>query len=135
MNRSTHLLPIALAAALALAACSPRDNGGATAGQKVDQAVAGAKAGMEDAKNAAKDASTAVAKAATDATITTKINAALAADDQLKATKIDVDTSQGRVVLTGKAPDGGSRERATTLARAVDGVVEVDNRLVVDGKS
>lgn len=127
MNRSIYLVPAALAAALALAACNPRDDN-TTAGQKVDEAVA-------DTKRASKDAGTTVAAAATDATITTKINAALAADDKLKAIKIDVDTNNGRVVLSGKAPDAASRERATTLAKAVDGVVDVDNRLAVDAKS
>jgi osmotically-inducible protein OsmY len=122
-----------VAAALALAACNPRDN--TTAGQKVDEAVASAKSGMDDAKRAGSDAANTVAKAATDATITTKINAALAADDKLKAIKIDVDTSNGHVVLTGSAPDSSSRDRATTLARAVEGVVAVDNRLAIDGKS
>jgi hyperosmotically inducible periplasmic protein len=135
MNRSVYLLPTALAAALALAACNPRDNTNTTAGQKVDQAVAGAKEGMNDAKRATNDAATSITATAADATITTKINAALAADDKLKATKIDVDTSNGRVVLTGSAPDSGSRDRATTLAKAVDGVLDVDNRLAVDGKS
>jgi osmotically-inducible protein OsmY len=133
MNRSLYLLPTTLVAALALAACNPRDN--TTAGQKVDEAVASAKSGMNDAKRAGNEAANTVAKTATDATITTKINAALAADDKLKALKIDVDTSNGRVVLKGSAPDATSRERATTLARAVDGVVEVDNRLAVEGKS
>jgi hyperosmotically inducible protein len=133
MNRSTSLLATALAATLALAACGPRDN--TTAGQKVDEAVAGAKSGMNDAKRAGSEAATSVASTATDVTITTKIKAALAADDQLKAIKIDVDTSNGKVVLTGSAPDAGSRERATTLAKAVDGVVAVDNRLAVDAKS
>jgi osmotically-inducible protein OsmY len=132
MNRSVFLLPTALATAFTLAACNPRDD--TTAGQKVDQAVAGAKSGMNDAKRAGNEAATSVASAATDATITTKINAALAADDKLKATKIDVDTRNGHVVLTGTAPNAGSRDRATTLAKAVDGVVAVDNRLAVDGK-
>jgi hyperosmotically inducible periplasmic protein len=134
MNRSVYFLPTALAAALALAACGPRDNNN-TVGQQVDKAVAGAKSGMDDAKSATKEVTAKVASAATDATITTKINAALAADDKLKAIKIDVDTSSGRVVLTGKAPDSGSRDRATTLAKAVQDVVDVDNRLVIDGKS
>ncbi len=133
MNQPVYLLPAALAAALALAACNPRDS--ETAGQKVDRAVAGAKEGMNDAKRATNEAATTVTAAAADATITTKINAALAADDKLKAIKINVDTNNGRVVLTGSAPDSASRERATTLARAVDGVVAVDNRLAVDGKS
>jgi hyperosmotically inducible periplasmic protein len=134
MKRSLTVVPAALAAALALAACSPRDNT-TTAGQKVDQAVADAKSGMNDAKRAGNEAANTVATAATDATITTKINAALAADDRLKAIKIDVDTRNGKVVLTGTAPDADSRERATTLAKAVEGVVDVENRLSVDGKS
>jgi hyperosmotically inducible periplasmic protein len=134
MKRSLTVVPAALAAALALAACSPRDNT-TTAGQKVDQAVADAKSGMNDAKRAGNEAANTVATAATDATITTKINAALAVDDRLKAVKIDVDTRNGKVVLTGTAPDAGSRERATTLAKAVEGVVDVENRLSVDGKS
>ena len=66
-----------------------------------------------------------------DTAITTKVNAALAADDQLSALKIDVDTEAGNVELTGTAPDAASRERATTLAAAVDGVVTVENRLTV----
>jgi hyperosmotically inducible periplasmic protein len=134
MQQSVHLLPAALAAALALAACSPRDSD-TTVGQKVDRAVAGAKEGMNDAGRATKETATTVTAAAADATITTKINAALAADDKLKAIKINVDTSNGRVVLTGSAPDSGSRDRATVLAKAVEGVVDVDNRLSVDSKS
>jgi hyperosmotically inducible periplasmic protein len=125
-HRSAYLLPAALASAFALAACGPRDENqtvGQTVGQKVDEAVAGAKAGADEAK-----------KATADATITTKITAALAADDKLKATKIDVDTANGRVVLTGSAPDAGSKDRATTLAKAVEGVVDVDNRLSVEAK-
>jgi hyperosmotically inducible periplasmic protein len=134
VQQSVHLLPAALAAALALAACSPRDSD-TTVGQKVDRAVAGAKEGMNDAGRATKETATTGTAAAADATITTKINAALAADDKLKAIKINVDTSNGRVVLTGSAPDSGSRDRATVLAKAVEGVVDVDNRLSVDSKS
>jgi osmotically-inducible protein OsmY len=126
MKRSVFVIPAALAATLVLGACSPRDT---------DQAVAGVRSGMDDAKRAGSEAATTVSSAATDAMITTKVNAALAADDHLKAIRIDVDTKSGRVVLTGKAPDAASRDRATTLARAVDGVVAVENRLTIDGKS
>jgi hyperosmotically inducible periplasmic protein len=132
-SRSIYLVPGAIAAALALAACSPRDDN-QTVGQKVDEAVATAKSGAQEAKQATAEAASTVANAAGDAAITTKINAALAADDKLKAIKIDVDTSNGRVVLTGTAPDAGSKERATTLSKAVEGVVEVDNRLTVEAK-
>jgi osmotically-inducible protein OsmY len=132
--RSALAVPAAIVAALALAACSPRDDDNRTVGQQVDQAVANAKQGAQEAQQEAKEAAGTVAAAASDATITTKINAALAADDQLKALRIDVDTSAGRVVLTGTAPDAVSKDRATTLAKAVEGVVAVDNRLTVAAK-
>jgi osmotically-inducible protein OsmY len=134
MTRSTNLLTIsaAVAAMLALSACNKRDD--QTVGQTVDKGVASAKAEVKDVKEATKDGAANVGAAAKDATITTKINAALVADDQLKALKIDVDTKDGKVVMTGSAPDDASRDRATTLAKAVDGVVDVDNRLAVQKK-
>jgi hyperosmotically inducible periplasmic protein len=126
---STHALRLsALAAAvlatLSLAACDKP--AGTTAGQKVDSVIA-------DTKEASSQAADAVKTGATDATITTKINAALAADDKLSALKINVDTANGRVTLNGTAPDATSRDRATTLAAAVEGVMSVDNRLAVQG--
>ena len=134
MTRPSSLLTISavVAAMLALSACNKRDD--QTVGQTVDRGVASAKAEMKDAKEATKDAAANVGAAARDATITAKINAALVADDQLKALKIDVDTKDGKVALTGAAPDADSRDRATTMAKAVDGVVEVDNRLTVQSK-
>ncbi len=131
MTRSSKLLTIsaAVAAMLALSACNKRDD--QTVGQSVDKGVASAKAELKDAKEATKAAVANAGTAATDAVITTKINAALVADDQLKALKIDVDTKDGKVVLTGAAPDTGARDRATAMAKAVDGVVDVDNRLTL----
>lgn len=134
MTRASSLLTIsaAVAAMLALSACNRRDD--QTVGQTVDKGVASAKAEMKDAKEATKDAAANIGAAVTDATITTKIKAALVADDQLKALKINVETKDGKVVLTGAAPDAGSRDRATTMAKTVDGVVDVDNRLTVQPK-
>ena len=143
MNTRTtsRLSMIALALAAALSACSKHDDD-RTAGQKLDGAIADAKqAGAEaraDARDAAntaeakvKDAAHATSEAVADATIVTKINASLAADDQLKATKINVDAKDGHVTLTGLAPNSDAQKRATTLAQAVDGVRGVDNKLVV----
>ena len=76
-----------------------------------------------------------MARDATDAAITAKVTAALAADDRLSALGIDVDTTDGRVALSGTAPDAASRDRATVLAQAVEGVVEVENRLTVRSQS
>ena len=55
----------------------------------------------------------------------------MAADDQLSALKIEVETAQGVVSLSGPAPSADAAERATVLARAVEGVTGVQNRLVV----
>lgn len=140
-KRISLLSAVALAAALT--ACSKQEED-LTAGQRLDGAVADAKQAAaetrQDAKEAMASAEASANKAAADASqatndvgITAKVNAALVADDKLKATQINVDTREGMVTLTGKAPDAQSRERATTLASAVDGVKHVNNQLVVSG--
>lgn len=153
-SRLSHMLSLSTPAArrvltltatavlgLALAACGKPDDD-RTVGQKIDGAVAAAEQRTEVAKAEARDAAAEVkadAKEATaearasvdDAGITVAVNAALAGDPKLSALKIDVDTSNGRVELKGSAPDDSSRRRASDLARAVKGVVAVDNRLVV----
>src|SRR5690606_8641766 len=68
---------------------------------------------------------------ATDAAITARVNAALIADEQLKAGRIDVDTSAGQVTLRGDAPTEQARTHATHLAQSAHGVKAVDNELVV----
>lgn len=144
MNRiTTPRAPLigALALAAALAACSKQEDN-RTAGQKLDGAIAEAKQAGAEARNEAsqaigqaenkmKDATASASEAMTDAAIVTKINAALAADDRLKAIHIDVKAEDGRVTLSGTAPDAGSQARATTLAQAIEGVRSVDNQLVV----
>ncbi|HEX3142188.1 MAG TPA: BON domain-containing protein [Rhizobacter sp.] len=131
----------ALAAALALGACQRHDDG-RTAGQKVDSAVANAeqkadqmkqdmKQESREAKNEINQAVDKASDKVKDAGITTAVNAELARDAELSALHINVDTDSGRVVLRGTAPNDASRQRATTLASRVDGVVSVDNQLSV----
>ena len=146
MQRTLRLpaLTAALLATAVLAACG--ESGEPTLGQRVDNTVnqvsqSAAQMG-QDAKQAAQEVQAAGEKAAdvmardaTDAAITAKVNAALAADDRLSALGIDVDTTGGRVELSGTAPDEASRERATVLAKAVEGVVEVENRLTIRSQS
>ena len=131
--RLTLLATLALAAALG--ACSRQPDDELSAGQRVDNATADAKReGREvlaDARMSANEAADKTAQVTADMGITAKVNAALVADDQLKATQINVDTRDGQVTLSGQAPDAQSRERATTLAAAVDGVKQVNNQLVV----
>jgi len=86
----------------------------------------------EDAKRAVAEASEKATSVVSDAAITTAINAELAKDGKLSATKINVDTSQGRVALRGTAPDAEAKDRATRIAANVKGVMSVDNLLTVE---
>lgn len=132
---------IAIAAALSLAACD-KPNDDRTVGQKIDSAIAkteqktdqaGAeiKKDVDAARNSTSQAVDTAGSKMKDAAITTGINAGLARDASLSALKIDVDTSAGKVSLRGTAPDAAARDRATQLAKNVDGVLSVDNQLQV----
>jgi hypothetical protein len=68
---------------------------------------------------------------ADDAQIVVKVNTALAADGDLSALKIDVDSKEGVVTLRGTAPDPAAKERAAELARHVKDVKSVDNQLTL----
>ncbi|WP_313077658.1 BON domain-containing protein [Melaminivora sp.] len=64
-----------------------------------------------------------------DAGITARVNAGLAKDAELSAIRIDVDTKDGVVTLSGPVKNEQARERATQIARGVDGVGRVVNNL------
>jgi hyperosmotically inducible protein len=68
-----------------------------------------------------------------DATINTKVKAALAADGLVKARNINVDTLKGVVQLNGTVMSAAEKKQAIGLARQVDGVVEVRDNLKVVG--
>lgn len=121
---STMSALAALLAVSALSACSRQADDELGTRPRNDSVVA-------DAPVAASQAATDASSASSDMGITAKVNAALVADDQLKATRINVDTRDGQVTLSGQAPDAASRERATMLAAAVEGVRQVNNQLVI----
>lgn len=126
---------------LVLGGCDQPSNA-TTPGQKLDAALAtgerkldGLKAESRTAGERLSDTASAIGdkieSVAGDAGVTARVKARLAGDAGLNALKIDVDSTAGRVLLTGTAPDVAARERATTLAKTVEGVLSVDNRLQV----
>ena len=144
MIRRTQIVLATSAAAFALIACGAKED--ATVGQKIDGAIEqtqqAAVTTQQDLQVAATDikregeqAVQAMSDSASDMAITAKVKAALAADDQLSAVGINVDTVNTVVSLQGPAPTMEAAERATVLAKAVDGVSEVKNMLTVAGKS
>ena len=64
-----------------------------------------------------------------DATVTAKVKAALLAESGVDGTKINVDTFQGRVTLKGEVPSKNMADRAVQVAKGIEGVKDVDNRL------
>src|SRR5688572_26743606 len=63
--------------------------------------------------------------------VTTAVKTKLAADDTVKAYKIDVDTKEGVVTLTGTVDTAEAKTRAVEVARSTKGVVSVTDQLSV----
>lgn len=70
-----------------------------------------------------------------DAAITASIKGKFAADPEINPFKIDVDTMEGRVRLSGTVDDDYTREEAERLARRTKGVRSVDNDVTVGRKT
>jgi len=64
-----------------------------------------------------------------DATISTKVKAALFDDETISGFAISVKTFEGEVTLTGAVDNERQRERAGEIARSVTGVRAVNNML------
>lgn len=66
-----------------------------------------------------------------DATTTSEIKAKLLADSSVPSRKIKVETTDGVVQLSGSVDSQAQRDRAESIAKAVDGVKSVNNDLNV----
>lgn len=142
------------ALALGLAACGKNED--KTAGQQLDSAVSRTEQATADAakraEEAAKSAGARIEEGAAkmgdattnaagnamdavgDAATTAEIKAALIKDSELSALQINVDTKGGAVTLNGTAPSDSAKARAEEIAKAVKGVVAVNNMLTVQPK-
>lgn len=133
---------LAMASVASLAGCNRDDN--RTVGEKVDAgiarteraadtAAAKTKDAMADVKLKAelKGAAASVSTKVDDAAISAAVSAGLAMDSDLSAIKISVTTAAGVVNLKGPAPTAEAKARAGEIAKAVQGVVSVENRLDV----
>jgi BON domain-containing protein/PRC-barrel domain protein len=74
-----------------------------------------------------------VRKAWSDASITAAVKTKLAGTSPATLLKVDVDTTNGIVQLNGTVDSDKTRQRATEIARQVDGVRRVVNNLKVQG--
>ena len=101
MNRSFAKIAMVAIAAASLAACTATRTQ-KTAGEQIDDSV-----------------------------ITGKVKTVLIADPDVKALRIDVDTKDGVVTLTGTADSAAHADKAATVAHNVEGVKSVDSQLTV----
>ncbi len=66
-----------------------------------------------------------------DVMISTRVKSMLIADIEVKASDIDVSSSQGVVTLIGRVRSDAMKQDAERLARGINGVTDVHNELVV----
>jgi hyperosmotically inducible protein len=70
--------------------------------------------------------------AVSDVGTTAEIKAKLLADTQVSGLRIDVDTKDSVVTLTGNVSSAAEKEKALELARGVTGVTRVEDRLTIE---
>ncbi len=93
--------------------------------------TAGAASAVESKDASASQVAAGMADQLKDAAIAIKVTTGLAADRNLSALKIRVESQGGVVTLRGLAPSVAARERAEEIARNVMGVTDVHNQLGV----
>jgi hyperosmotically inducible protein len=79
----------------------------------------------------ADDAARAAGNVVGDAAITTAVKTKMLGDTTVAGLKIDVDTKDGAVTLTGNVASAAEKARAVEIARETDGVKSVTDRLKV----
>jgi len=80
------------------------------------------------------DARRTVGQTVDDATLTAKLKIALLQAPDVKGTDVNVDTVNGAVTLKGTVESQAQADRAVQIARASEGVREVNNQLTVKAK-
>lgn len=137
LRTSATKLTIALLMVAGLAACnrSDRENvsqetseAASAVGQSMENAASDASAATASAMDSASGAMNNAGQAIDDATVTTKVKAALLADETVKGLNINVDTKDGVVTLKGNT-DTAQKTRAEEIAKTVEGVKSVENQL------
>jgi hyperosmotically inducible protein len=96
--------------------------------------VATAQTATQDAKDKTKAAADQTGEVVTDAAITSAVKSKLLGDPDVSGLKINVDTANGVVTLTGVVNTAAERTEALRLARETTGVKNVKNNLKLQPK-
>jgi hyperosmotically inducible protein len=107
------------------------DRASESAIQKIDKTAEKATTEMQGAKESAAQKTESAGEYIDDAAITTKVKAAILNDPMLSASRIEVTTNQGVVMLSGAVDSEQGISRAKELAGAQPGVKSVQTDLSV----
>ena len=91
----------------------------------------GCSSNPETGEGAVEDTASNAGRAVDDSVITAKVKSALIADPTTKAHQIEVETFKGEVQLSGFVDGAEARERASQVAKDIEGVKAVKNSLQV----
>ena len=86
---------------------------------------------IDDAQKKAADKADKAGESVEDAALTAKVKTKFLADTKISGLKIDVDTHNNVVTLSGKVPTAAERTHAVAVAKDTDGVKSVVNKLTV----
>lgn len=79
--------------------------------------------------NYARGAGTTIGTEVDDSVLAAKVRAALVSNEEVKSLDIKVKTHKGEVMLSGFADNQAQIDRSVAVAKGVDGVKDVDNKL------
>jgi len=132
MNNTKPILVWTLVAGVAIfaAGCDSKPKE-PTPGERLDNAIADVKQSASEAGDKMEQKADQMGQAIDDTAITTSVKTKLLAADNLKGLDIKVETVKGVVTLTGKVANAAAKELAVTLTQSVDGVVSVNDELVI----
>jgi hyperosmotically inducible protein len=107
---------------------------GGDAGERISVSGKDVKEKAEEVGEELKDAGAKAVEVTSDAAITGAVKVKLAADPELSALNIDVDTADGVVTLNGRVASAGLIDKAAQAAKSVAGVRDVKTNLRVEGE-
>lgn len=110
IQNKLFVLTLSLAGALLISGCGKKEEGAKTGAPKTE-------------------AKTTVGTEADDTAITTKVKSAFMGNADVKGTDIKVETRKGVVQLSGFVDNQAQMDRAVALAKGVEGVKSVDNKM------
>jgi hyperosmotically inducible protein len=100
-------------------------------GKAIDKSQAAAEKAIEKTKEGVSKTGEVI----TDSWITTRVKTKFVGEDLLKDSEIHVTTDNHVVTLTGTVPTAAGRARAVELAKSIEGVKRVNDRLAIGPKT